>query len=59
VKVVIEPLLENTVTQVIYPLQQNLLYGQTKLNAFDLDFFTSLENLAVLKARFDALDDMA
>jgi hypothetical protein len=36
VQVVIEPLLKNTATQVIYLTQQNLLDGRTKLNVLDL-----------------------
>jgi hypothetical protein len=39
VQVAVEPLLENTATQVIYLPQQNLLYGQTKLNVFNLGLF--------------------
>jgi hypothetical protein len=36
VQIVIESLLENTTTQIIYLPQQNLLYSQTKLNVLDL-----------------------
>jgi hypothetical protein len=39
VQVGIEPLFENTATQVIYLPQKNLLYDQTKLNVFDLGLF--------------------
>jgi hypothetical protein len=39
VLVVIESLLENTTTQIINLAQQNLLYGQAKVNVLNLGLF--------------------